>query len=774
MSYIDYLIFGVYMLGVLAVGFYHFFRNKSTEDYYVGSRSIKASHVGLSIVATDVGGGFSIGLGGVGFLMGLAGSWLLFTGLVGAWLTAVLVIPKIKAIDAQKKFFTYPDFLRHRYNGKVALAAAVISGVGYLGFTGAQLLAGAKLASATILQSNPLGMAPLKFALLAIAVVTILYTVVGGLKAVIYTDTIQWIILLGGLIFVTVPVTVVKLGGISVIRESLPAEYFSLGNISLVTFVNWMVTIIPIWLVGMTLYQRMYACRDERQAKKAWYIAGVFEYPVMAFTGVFLGMCARVLYPQAEAEMALPMLIRDVLPVGVTGIVIASYFSAIMSTADSCLMASSGNFVNDILERYVIKEVSARTSMRLSMLATLIIGVLSVLLAAQFSMVLDAILYAYAFMVSGLFFPTLGAYFWRRSSSAGALWGMLSGGTVTLLLLTNVLELPDAVSGLGLDASIYGLLCSALVFVTVSLIRPDKVESGHDKEKQITEGSDKLIESYPDKIETFHEALIQHGPLSDRIYLMKLNDAEPAELIPEIDKLARRCGYSKVFAKVPTSKLEYFVDSGYVKEAYVPGFYEGREGALFLSAYLSSERAKEDFAEDVERVIDIVQQEGQQPIGEDCLTDGAIVRQCCSDDVEEMSEIYQRIFPTYPFAISDPSYIEETMSDNVVYFGVELNGELVALSSSDMDTEARNVELTDFATLPEHRGNNFSSCLLGRMEEEMSDCGIKTAYTIARARSAGMNITFARAGYLYGGRLINNTNISGGIESMNVWHKALG
>ena len=476
MSFWDYLIFGLYMAGVLGVGFYHFLRNKSTEDYYVGGRSIKASHIGLSIVATDVGGGFSIGLGGVGFTMGLAGSWLLFTGLVGAWLTAVFIIPKIKRLDAEQKFFTYPDFLRHRYNGRVALVAALISGIGYLGFTGAQMLAGAKLASATILQTNPFGMNPITFALLVIGVVTILYTVIGGLKAVIYTDTIQWILLLSGLIFVTIPATLIKIGGVSALKENLPPEYFSLSNISPVTFINWMVTIIPIWLIGMTLYQRMYACKNEKEAKKAWYIAGFFEYPVMAFTGVFLGMCARVVFPESEPEMALPTLIRDVLPAGVTGIVIASYFSAIMSTADSCLMASSGNFVNDIVERYFVKHISDKTSIRLSMLATLIVGTLAVLMAAQFNTVLNAILYAYAFMVSGLFVPTLGAYFWKKASSAGALAGMLTGGILTLLLLTKVFILPEGMSKLKLDASVYGIVFSAITFVCVSLLWPDVVD----------------------------------------------------------------------------------------------------------------------------------------------------------------------------------------------------------------------------------------------------------------------------------------------------------
>jgi SSS family solute:Na+ symporter len=472
MSILDYAIFAVYMAGVLAVGFYHFRRNKNAEDYYVGSRSVKAHHVGLSVVATDVGGGFSIGLGGVGFAMGLAGSWLLFTGLLGAWLTAVLVIPRIKRLDSEHGMLTYPDFLRFRYNEKVALVAALISGIGYLGFTGGQMLAGAKLASATILPSAPWGMDPMLFALLVIAVVTVLYTVLGGLKAVIYTDSIQWAVLLFGLIVVTIPVALFEIGGLGALRANLPDEHFRITNISGVKFVNWMVTIVPIWLIGMTLYQRMYACKDEKEAKKAWYIAGVFEYPIMAFTGVFLGMCARVVFPEAEAEMALPMLIRDVLPIGVTGIVIAAYFSAIMSTADSCLMASSGNFVNDVVQRFFLPNLSDKGAIRLSMWATFAIGVFAVAMAAQFTTVLDAIMHAYAFMVSGLFIPTLGAYFWRRGTSGGAMAGMLGGGIPTILLQTKAVTLPEFMGAWGFNACLYGIALSAVLYVGLSLLQP--------------------------------------------------------------------------------------------------------------------------------------------------------------------------------------------------------------------------------------------------------------------------------------------------------------
>lgn len=469
MSYLDYAVFFLYLFVILGVGLWFYRKNKDREDYFVGGRTMKPHHVGLSIVATDVGGGFSIGLGGVGFTMGLSGSWLLFTGLVGAWMSAVFIIPRIKTVEKNHKLMTYPDFLRWRYGPKVALVAAIISGIGYLGFTSGQLLAGAKLASATLFSNLPAHWNAVTVSLLVIGLITIVYTVFGGLKAVIYTDTVQWIILLAGLILVTIPMTLYKIGGITPLLEKLPEGHFSLTHIDGVTFVNWMVTIIPIWLIGMTLYQRMFACGSEKDAKKAWYIAGFFEYPVMAFSGVLLGMFGRYFYIDVDPEMALPMLIKNILPMGITGIVIAAYFSAIMSTADSCLMASSGNVVNDVYERHISRKES---SLKTSMLVTAIIGSLAVLLAMQFQSVLQTILYAYSFMVSGLFIPTLGAYFWKRGTSLGAMLGMLGGGGLTILLLMDILVLPEWLAKMGFDASLYGIVASGILFIAGSLFHP--------------------------------------------------------------------------------------------------------------------------------------------------------------------------------------------------------------------------------------------------------------------------------------------------------------
>ncbi|MBI9071896.1 MAG: sodium:solute symporter family protein [Melioribacteraceae bacterium] len=465
MSFVDYLIFCIYFVVILSVGIYFYVKNKSRDDYYVGNRSISAKHVGLSIVATDVGGGFSIGLGGLGFVMGISGSWLLFTGLVGAWLTAIFIIPKVKLVDAEQGMLTYPDFLRFKYGKNVALAAAIISGIGYMGFTGAQILAGAKLAAGSLFSEMTM-FDPMDFSLFIMASIVLLYTVLGGIKAVIYTDTIQWIVLLAGLIFFGIPFSYVAVGGWEVISQQLPSEYFSLTNISAIQLINWFFTIIPIWFIAMTLYQRIYACKNEKEAKKAFFIAGIFEYPIMAFMGVLLGMMARVMFPEAEPEMGMPMLLRNVLPAGVAGIVVAAYFSAIMSTADSCLIASSGNIVNDIIEKYFIKRADHKFIMRLSQAVTMIIGVVTVLIAGYFSTVLEIILHAYSFMVGGLFIPTLAAYFSKRPDNKAALLSMLSGGTVTVALIFLNPELP-----FDLDPSVWGIALSSAVYLSVNIIR---------------------------------------------------------------------------------------------------------------------------------------------------------------------------------------------------------------------------------------------------------------------------------------------------------------
>lgn len=470
MHFIDLGIFIVYMLAMLGVGFYFLRKNESTDDYYVGGRKMSSWHIGLSVVATDVGGGFSIGLGGLGFAMGLSGSWMLFTGLIGAWLSAALLIPKISKLSRRFKWLTFPQIFEHFYNGRVALLAGIISAIGYIGFTASQILAGAKLAAASFQGLD------LNTALLVMGVIAIVYTVMGGMKAVIYTDTIQWIILMGGLIFIGIPMGYFAIGGWDQIVANVEPEMLSLTNISWQIFVNWGITIIPIWFVGMTLYQRIYATRSTKEARKAWIIAGIFEYPIMAFMGVLLGLFAKVGYEQGlftdlgfaagsnlDPEMGLPLLLRQVLPVGLMGLMLSAYFSAIMSTADSCLMAASGNVLTDILGRFW--SFNDKSVLRVSQWLTLVIGVIALLLASTMQNVLGMMLYSYAFMVSGLFVPVLGALFWPGSRSIAAFWAMLVGGSTTLGLILVEISLP-----FHLDPIVFGMLASFIVFAGLNLL----------------------------------------------------------------------------------------------------------------------------------------------------------------------------------------------------------------------------------------------------------------------------------------------------------------
>jgi SSS family solute:Na+ symporter len=342
------------------------------------------------------------------------------------------------------------------------MVAGVISAIGYLGFTSSQILAGAKLASSTFERLN------LNNALLLMGVIAVLYTVLGGLKAVIYTDTIQWIVLMSGLILVGIPIAYVKIGGLEVIKTTLPHEYLSLDNVSWQQIVNWMFTIVPIWFIGMTLYQRIYAAKDTKTAQRGWFIAGFFEYPVMAFMGVILGMFAKVALENGmlpgytagnlDAEMGLPVLLKTILPVGFLGVVLSAYFSAIMSTADSCLIASSGNILTDVIKRH-----DSAHGLKYSQLITLVIGVLALFLALKMENVLELMLLSYAFMVSGMIIPVLAALFTKRPNALAGLVSMITGGGVTLVLIILDVKLP-----FGLDPNIFGIAASLVAYTVVA------------------------------------------------------------------------------------------------------------------------------------------------------------------------------------------------------------------------------------------------------------------------------------------------------------------
>jgi putative beta-lysine N-acetyltransferase len=277
---------------------------------------------------------------------------------------------------------------------------------------------------------------------------------------------------------------------------------------------------------------------------------------------------------------------------------------------------------------------------------------------------------------------------------------------------------------------------------------------------------------HPDTVADLAGSLIQHGRANDRVYLMKLAAGDPAGTVEDLEGLAEARGYSKIIAKVPDNVRGCFETAGYQVEAGIPRFFRGREDVHFMAKYLSSERRRLRQAEKIANVLETARKRAAEE-APDAIPGNFSFRIPVPEDAEAMAGLYREVFATYPFPIHDPAYLRRTMEENVAYFGVWEGKRLVALSSAEMCFTSASAEMTDFATLPDYRGSGLASFLLKKMEEEMCRKGVRTAYTIARAVSFGMNITFARQGYRFGGTLPNNTNISGDLESMNVWYKPL-
>lgn len=270
-----------------------------------------------------------------------------------------------------------------------------------------------------------------------------------------------------------------------------------------------------------------------------------------------------------------------------------------------------------------------------------------------------------------------------------------------------------------------------------------------------------------DQVEHMGKSTVQHGPSNDRVYVMHAHP-DDEDLASRVAELREEHGYSKIFAKVPPSLFPSFLKLGCQVEAFVPGYYNGETDAFFLSAFFDEERSvPSDVAT---KNLDIVFSSPPRDLKFD---PDVRVNVLASGEAEEIAGVFSQIFETYPFPIHDPAYIEETMETHVVYFGIRDEGRLVGVSSAEMDLKAANVEMTDFAVLPETQGKRYASYLLHAMEDRMRERGLHVAYTIARIRSIGMNKTFYHARYHFSGMLVNNTNISGGRESMTVWYKPL-
>jgi SSS family solute:Na+ symporter len=299
------------------------------------------------------------------------------------------MVPKVKRWADRVKGLTTGDLFEARFDRRTGTIAAIVIGIAWFTFVGGQIIAGAKLLQATVAID-------LSLAIIISGAVILTYTAAGGLKAVIYTDVFQMVVLLIGIVFIAVPIGLYTVGGWGGIVEHFSArpETQSLvdwGAIGWKRVTGWFFAIFPVWFISIAAMQRIVAARDEKTARRAFFLTGVpIEWPLFAIGSTLVGLIARMLMPDLEdPELATPMVMMKLLPTGLAGIVIAAYIAAVMSTADSVLMGPVAIFTNDIYCRYLRPDASEQSIVMVARIATLVLGVLGIGMAWLVPNVLD-------------------------------------------------------------------------------------------------------------------------------------------------------------------------------------------------------------------------------------------------------------------------------------------------------------------------------------------------------------------------------------------------
>lgn len=275
-----------------------------------------------------------------------------------------------------------------------------------------------------------------------------------------------------------------------------------------------------------------------------------------------------------------------------------------------------------------------------------------------------------------------------------------------------------------------------------------------------------------DGVVYYNESKIKYDENNDRAYLMKLSDAPTDSVIQYIEDMAKEMQLGKISCKVPEDSIEQFIENGYEVEAQIPNYYRYDENVVFASKFINQQRellSAEELRE-IASNIELAKSKANSEAKE--VNESIRFKVLDKRDLGQAAELYKSVYKTYPYPVYDAAYLESTL-DRIMYFGAFLDGRLISCSAAEMNLEGNNVKMKDFVTAKEYFGTGISSELLKIMERIMRIKGISTAYSITRAFSKDMNITFAKNGYQYSGTLKNDLNIAGKIESMNVWYKTL-
>jgi solute:Na+ symporter, SSS family len=479
---IDYVVLALYFIIIFAIGWYFSRKERNTTDYFLAGRDVAWWAIGASLFSSNIGSEHFIGLAGSGAATGMAAGHF-------EWLASLMVLILgwvFVPFYLRSNVYTMPEFLERRYNSACRTYLASISLIAYV-FT---KIAVAVFAGAIVLKAV-LGW-DMVTSSLALVVATGIYTVAGGLAAVIYTEVIQTVILvLGALLLMFIGLD--QVGGWSGLQSKVPAEFFHMMKPPTDKDFPWTGIFfgapllgIWYWCTDQVIVQRVLSAKDVGHAKAGTVLAGFLKI-LPVFMLIVPGMIARALYPQemtADSNSAFPLLVVRLMPAGLQGVMVAAMLAALMSSLSAVFNSSSTIFTMDFYKKFK-PDTSEKQLVNVGRVATILMVVVSLAWIPMMSRI-SSQLWIYLQSVQAYVSPPIAAVFllgicWKRINGQGAITSLLAGFVLGALRFTLEVvyagKLPGGFLGwfIGMNFLHFAILMfvvCVVILVAVSVVTP--------------------------------------------------------------------------------------------------------------------------------------------------------------------------------------------------------------------------------------------------------------------------------------------------------------
>ncbi len=473
--------FIAYLLLVVGIGVYATrFSSAGVSEFFIGGRRMNRFVVALSAVVSGRSAWLLLGVTGMAYAIGPSALWATVGYTVVELFLFLYYAPRLRRFSARYDCITVPDFFATRFEderGSLRVVLVIVILLFMVGYVAAQFVGGGKAFAAGF------GLTPTTGVLLTAAIVLV-YTMLGGFLAVSLTDMVQALFMIFALVLLPV-IAIADRGGLSLVLEQLSAldpslvDPFALSAGAAIGFVG-----IGLGSPGNPHILARYMSIDDPAQLRYSAVIGTIWNVVMSGGAVFIGLVGRAYFPEAsllpagDTENLYPLLAQQHLPPVLFGIVVASIFAAIMSTADSQLLVAASAVVRDVYEK-VLHRGETLSQRRLVFLSRAVV-VLLVALAVGFGMVAEQVvfwlvLFAWAGLGASLGPTSILALFWPRATRAGVIAGILTGTATTVIwylvpaLKSHLYELVPA----------FALALLATVVVSLLTRPPEDAEALH-------------------------------------------------------------------------------------------------------------------------------------------------------------------------------------------------------------------------------------------------------------------------------------------------------